>query len=188
MEEKKSIFPLYETLSILFIPFLIVLFIEFVLRFGMGPTVERISFFSPIYASLIAICSCLWIKKRIIFAFIPMVLFSVIIAIILKGESTVVCKFLYFFISLFILSFFSVIGYAFSKVIKKHGSSYSHYILKFFVGLFIFVCGMLIIHFFSGFLNSQITVVKSLISGIREGLLLGSGVTIVIIMLSQKVD
>lgn len=188
MEEKNSIFPFYETLTIIFIPFLIVIFIEFALRFGMGPTVERISFFSPIYASLIAICSCLWIKKRIIFALFPMLLFSVIIAIFLKGEYTKIYKFLYFFISLLILSFFSVIGYAFLKVIKKHGISYSHYILQFFVGLFIFVCGMLIIHFFSGFLNSQITVVKSLISGVREGLLLGSGVTTVIIMLSQRVD
>ncbi len=188
VRKKKSLYPFYETLTVIFIPFLIVLFIEFVLRFGMGPFVEKVSFFSAFYASIIAVCSYVWIRKKIIYAFLPVILFSVVIALLFKDETTMVCRFLYFFISLLILSFVSVIGYAIFKVIGKHSISNPLYILKFFVGLFIFVCGTFIIHILSGFFNPHLSVVQTLISGIKEGLLIGSAVTVVTIILSKKTN
>lgn len=188
MEKKTFLYYFYEILAVVFIPFLVVLFIEFVLRIGMGPFVERLSFFSGIYASIIAVCSYVWIRKKIIFAFLPIILFSIIIAIFFKNEITMISRLLYYFMSLIILSSFSIITYAISKVIRKHNTSYSIYILQFFVGLFIFLCGMSIAHILSSFFNPQVTIVQSLISGVSEGLLIGSGVTIIVIMLSQKRD
>lgn len=188
MKGKKFLNTFYEIIVTCFIPFIVVIFIEFVLKLGMGPSVERLSFFLPVYASIIAICSYVWIRKGIIFAFFPIILFTVIISIFYKGEITMGRRLLDFFLSLVFLSSASIISYAISKVIREYRSSYSFAILQFFVGLFVFICGMFIVHFISYFISHQMTMFQSIISGIGKGLLLGSGVIIVIIMLAQKTD
>ena len=184
--EKKYISPFYESLYVVFVPFLIVLFIEFVLKFGLGPFENGLSIFSAVYASIVAICFYVWIKKSIIFAFFPIVIFSIIIVKFFRDAPVTFPRFFCTFISLLILSFFSVIGYAFSMVIRRHSTSYSFSILQFLVGLFIFVCGMVLVYISTNFCNPDLSLVMSLLAGIKEGLPLGCGVSVIIVMLSQK--
>lgn len=186
MEKKGNLNVLYEIIAVCFIPFIVVIFIEFVLKLGMGPFVERLSFFLPLYASLISICSYVWIRKGIVYAVLPIIVFSLLISLYYKNALTIFSKIIYFFISIVVLSFTSILCYAFSKVIGKYRSSYTSYVLQFFIGLFFFVCALLIIHITRSFSVVQITMFQSAISGVREGLVLGSGVIIVIIILAQK--
>jgi|GEM_PF-5060309 len=187
MENKRYLHTFYETMSVVFLPFLIVLFIEFVLKLGMGPNVRLISFFPAIYASVIALCSFVWIRKKIIYALIPVLLSSVVFATFGKNGSAVIVKGIYFFVSLFVLSFFSVIGYALSKVIATYKVPRIGYFLRFFTGLFVFVCGMILVHIFSGFQGPETTIVESILYGLVNGFPVGCGVISVIMILSERV-
>ncbi len=187
MENKRYLHIFYETILVIFLPFLIVLSIEFVLKLGMGPNVRVVSFFPAIYASIITFCSFVWIRKKIIYALIPILLSSVVFAIFNKNGSPVIVKGIYFFVSLFVLSFFSVFGYALSKVIATYKPSRIGYFLRFFTGLFVFVCGMILVYIFSGFQDPETTIVKSILYGLGNGFPVGCGVISVIMMLSEKV-
>ncbi|MCK4575768.1 hypothetical protein KAU34_05135 [candidate division WOR-3 bacterium] len=186
MERRNYLFLFYEILRVAFVPFIVVLFIEFILRFGMGPFIEELSFNLAVFASIIAICSYVWIKRGIIYAFFPVIVSSVVIALFRNGEMSLIFKLIHYFISILILTFISVLIYAISKVIRKHGSSYHYFILQFFLGIFLFVLFTPLINIALGFLNPQVTIIHSLVSGIRDGLVLGSGVSIIVIILSQK--
>jgi hypothetical protein len=173
-------------LMVVFIPFLIVLFIEFVLRLGMGPFAEEVSLVSGVFASLVAICSFVWIKKGIILGFIPIFAASILM-VLLQGTMTVLrLRFFYFFASFLLLTFISILIYAMSKVSRKHGMSYGRSIALFFIGILIFIGGMGLIDFLFGFLNPELGMLQSLLRGIRSGLMLGSGVSIVVLLLSQR--
>jgi hypothetical protein len=178
----------YDVLIIIFIPFLIVLFIEFVLRFGMGPFVERISFFPAIYVSALAVCSFTWIRKKIIFAVFPMLIFASAFGFLMGNGNSAALTILYYFLSFFILSFFSVIGYSFSKVINTYGKSQVRYIIQFFTVLVIFICGMFLVQIVAYFFNPIPIISKFLLEGLRKGFLMGCGVSVAILFMSQRRD
>lgn len=171
---------------VVFIPFLIVLFMELVLRLGMGPFSEHVSLVSAVFASLIGICSFVWIKKGMILGFIPIFIATVLMVILQGSMAPLRFRFFYFFVSLVLLSFASVLIYAISRVSRKHGISYGRGIAIFFLGVLIFIAGMGLIDLFFGFLRSEIGVVQSLLLGIRSGLMLGCGVSVVILLFSQR--
>jgi hypothetical protein len=173
-------------LMVVFIPFFIVLFIEFMLRLGMGPFQEQVSLVSATFASLIAICTFVWIKKGIIFGFIPIFGASVLMVILQGIPGGLRFRFFYFFISFLLLTFISILVYALSRVSWKRGVSHARTMVLFFVGVAIFVGGMGLIDFLFGFLKPGIGMLQSLLLGARTGLMLGCGVSIGILVIAQR--
>lgn len=175
-----------DILMVVFIPFLIVLFIQFVLRLGMGPFAENVSFVSATFASLIAICAFVWIRKGIILGFIPIFIASTVMVFLYGTEFSLRLRFFYFFASFLLLTFISILMYALSKVSRKHSVSYARTIALFFISVLIFMGGMALVDFLFGFLNTEIGMLQSLLLGIRFGLMLGCGVSITVLLLSQR--
>jgi hypothetical protein len=54
------------------------------------------------------------------------------------------------------------------------------------MGVIIFIGGMGLIDFLFGFLNPELGMLQSLLRGIRSGLMIGSGVSMVVLLLSQR--
>ena len=126
------------------------------------------------------------IEKGIILGFIPIFAASVLM-VLLQGTMTALrLRFFYFFAAFFLLTFFSILIYAMSKVSRKQGVSYGRSIALFFIGVVIFIGGMGLVDFLFGFLNPELGMLQSLLRGIRSGLMLGSGVSIVVLLLSQR--
>lgn len=188
MSKSRFLSIFYDTVTIIFIPFLIVLFIEFVLKFGMGPFEEHISFFSAIYASAIAVCSFIWIRKKIIFAVLPMLIFASIFGFVFNTGSSSALTIFYYFLTFLVLSFFSVIGYAFSRVINNYGKSQVRYIIQFFTVLAIFICGMFMAQIVTYFFNPIPIISVFLVEGLRKGFLLGCGITVAILFMARERD
>lgn len=187
MEKKNWLNYLSEIVLVVFIPFFIVLFIEFVLKIGMGPFVERISFFFATFAAILGLSSYVWIKKGIIFGLVPILLSPLVLMFFFTGQSFLRIRFFYFLISAFTLTFISILIYAISKVVKKRTSSRVLSILLFFLSVIVFVFSLSMIEIIFGHFNSHITITQSLVSGVRGGILLGSGVTIVLLLLAQRI-
>jgi hypothetical protein len=175
-----------DMLMVVFIPFFIVLFIEFVLRLGMGPFTEHVSLVSAIFASLVAICSFVWIKRGMILGFIPIFIASVIMLLLHGSTATLRFRFFYFFISILLLTFIAICIYAISKVSRARSVSYARTVLLFFFGVIVFVGGMGLIEFLFGFLKPDIGMLKSFLLGVRSGLLLGCGISVVVLLISQR--
>jgi hypothetical protein len=142
-----------EMLMVIFIPFFMVLFIELALRLGMGPFAENVSLLSAVFASLISLCSFVWIKKGIILGCIPILVASVLMVFLSGTVDALRVRFFYFFASMFLFTFISILIYAISNVSRKHGVSYARTIAVFFVGVLFFVGGMGLIDFLFGFLD-----------------------------------
>lgn len=169
-----------------FVPFLAVLFIEFVLRLGMGPAAEEVSLLSPVFASLIGICSFIWIKRGIILGFIPIFAGTVLMLVLEGSMSTLRLRFFYFFFSFLLLTFVSMLVFAMAEASRKRGGSRGRTIALFFIGILAFVTGMGLIDFLFGFLNPDLGMVQALLLGVRSGLMLGCGVSVVVLLLSQR--
>ncbi|OQX51951.1 MAG: hypothetical protein B5M53_09940 [Candidatus Cloacimonas sp. 4484_209] len=152
----------------------------------MGPFVEKISIFLPVYASIIAVCSYIWIRKGIVFSFVPIISFTILIPVIFRSKVHIPYSFLFYFLSLLILSFVSVLDYAVTKTISAHRSTYSFYILQFLTGLVLFTSGVLLINVCYGVLNPGLSIIQSLLYGLKNGIPLGAGVITVILVLVQK--
>jgi len=176
----------YEFVAVCFIPFIVVIFIDFVVKLGLEPFIEKISIFLPVYASIIAVCSYVWIRKGIIFSFIPIISFTVLIPVIFRSKIHIHYSFLFYFLSLFVLSFVSVLNYAIMKTISTHRSTYSFYMLQFLTGLVIFTSGALLVNVCYGFFNSGLSILQSLLFGLKDGISLGTGIITVILVLAQK--
>jgi hypothetical protein len=187
MEQRNYRIILLEMLTVIIVPFVIVLFTEFVLRFGMGPFTERLSYFFAITASLISICMYVWIERGIAFSMIPVLISAIILSIFYMAEESFRFRFFYFFVSILVLAFGSILTYSISKVSKKSGISHTRSIIIFFTGLVIFIAFLFIVDVFFSFLSPRISIVQGMISGVRTGLILGSGVSIVTLILSQRV-
>ncbi len=175
-----------DMLMVVFIPFFIVLFIEFVLRLGMGPFTEHISLESAVCASLVAICSFVWIKKGMILGFIPIFIASVIMLLLHGSAASLRFRFFYCFISVLLLTFIAVFMYAISRISRRRSVSYARTVMLFFVSIIVFVGGMGLIEFLFGFLKPDIGMLKSFLLGVRSGLLLGCGVSVVVLLISQR--
>jgi hypothetical protein len=186
MQLKASLLISRDVLTVTFVPFLIVLFVEFVLRFGMGPFVEKVSFFSATFASLIALSAFVWIRKGIVWGFIPIIVSSGIMVFLHRILPAVRLRFLYFFLCFFLLTFLSVLVYAVAKVSRRHSSSYARSIAVFFMAIIMFLGTMAIVDLLFGFLDPEMAMVQSLMQGIRSGTILGCGVSMVILLLSQR--
>ena len=185
MEKKKFLSTIREMSVAIFIPFIIVLFIEFIQKLELQPFFDKNAFFMPVYASIIAVCSYIWIRKGIALSFFAVVIFAVLIAVFNRGEDSFVFSCVFYFSSILFLAFFSTLTFTIGKVIGKHRSSYYAYITQFFSGICIFIFGTLMLQLTRSLFDAQTSVVQSTICGIRQGLLLGSGVIIAIIMLPQ---
>jgi hypothetical protein len=188
MEKRNFLGYLSEITTAVFIPFFIVLSIEFVLKIGMGPFVEKISLFFPIFASLLGLSTYIWIRKGIIFSLVPILLSPLVLMLFFIPELSPRVRFFYFLISVFILTFVSILVYAVSKVVKKHSSSRVLSIVLFFVGILVFVLAFSVIDIVFSLFNPPTPLTKSLVHGVQGGLLLGSGVTIVVLLLVQRVE
>ncbi len=175
-----------DILMVVFIPFLVVLFIEFVLRLGMGPFAENVSFVSAIFASLIAVCAFVWIKKGIILGLIPIFIASTAMVFLYGTEFSLRLRFFYFFASFLLLTLSAILMYAMARISRRHSMSYVRTIALFFIGVLFFMGGMALVDFLFGFLNPEIGMLQSLLLGIRSGLMLGCGVSIVVLLLSQR--
>jgi len=78
MEKKEFLSTIREMSVAIFVPFIVVLFIEFIQKLEVQPFFDRATFFMPVYASIIAICSYVWIRKGIAASFFAVVIFAVL--------------------------------------------------------------------------------------------------------------
>ncbi len=185
MEKKEFLSTIREMSVAIFVPFIVVLFIEFIQKLEVQPFFDRATFFMPVYASIIAICSYVWIRKGIAASFFAVVIFAVLIAVFNRGEDSFVFSCVFYFASILCLAFFSTLTFTVGKVIGKYRSSYYSFVVQFFSGISIFIFGTLMLQLTRSLFDIQLSVVQSIMCGIRQGLLLGSGVIISIIMLPQ---
>lgn len=175
-----------DMLMVVFIPFFIVLFIEVVLSIGMGPFTESVSLVSAVFASLVAICSFVWIKKGIILSFIPVFIASVVMLLLHGSIATVRFRFCYSFVSILLLTSIAILTYALFRVSRTRSISYVRTVMLFFVGVIVFTAGMGLIEFLFGFFMPEVGALKSFLLGISNGLMVGCGVSVALLLIAQR--